>query len=707
MAKQAVGSLERHVEKGVLGIALAVLIYVIATYFLTSPNRITLSRGGGETVTPNRIDQLVAEEAQAVRSRLRQAEPEASEVPVLLPEFEKAISPIAYAELPSILPRAVPFLPPVPKVGKGPIPAGTVQLAEVVRLPKPRLAHGRTTLDYVTARTELSTGLNEANFKSAESSRQAVNWVTVSSLFDMAEQKRLNSERYQIGFEDPLLAAVECQRRVQRADGSWHEEDWQDVDPYVLAAFAPVPPIQLNQAAEGSWQIPPDTAYLIDERAQALKSKIVSMTLMRPLMSLQHNGDPWTWPKFEGSDPLVQDTEIAFPDDPVDPANLFNRFAAFEIQKVTTDVKDPEAESRGVPKEPAEARKFMDQKMAEFEQAFVIDNVDQQNQIYNAILVYQRFPLEFDPALVDKSKKLSDEIDKRQNDWKETLANWERACERAKILGRECPPKPKPKGKAGAAVPAAGPRKSSVQQVWVHDAQLDSVRGGKTYQYRMRLVMLNPYAGQPKQLRDPQDAAQWFLYGEWSEPSDPLFIEPDTRFFVRSGRESRNEVAVDVFKWHDGIWVKGSFNVTVGDGVGGESRARVPDQENPNPLINFDTGMTVVDVDFHRPVRSRDRAGRNGIKFGEPDETIALTVVNNDGEAYERLAFIDRDDPDQSALKKRLFQPEAETPEEELTVEQGPRTGRDTGYLSGSRSGTQRGTPPRSTGGRKKGGAGP
>ena len=45
MAKQLVSPVERHVEKGILGVAVVLLLGVVAMYLVSSPNQMEL---GGE-----------------------------------------------------------------------------------------------------------------------------------------------------------------------------------------------------------------------------------------------------------------------------------------------------------------------------------------------------------------------------------------------------------------------------------------------------------------------------------------------------------------------------------------------------------------------------------------------------------------------------------------------------------------------------------
>ena len=72
MAKQLVSPVERHVEKAVLGITAILLIGVVAKFFVTSPNQLVID---GVSVTPATIDEKIALTAEAVRLRIRNAEP--------------------------------------------------------------------------------------------------------------------------------------------------------------------------------------------------------------------------------------------------------------------------------------------------------------------------------------------------------------------------------------------------------------------------------------------------------------------------------------------------------------------------------------------------------------------------------------------------------------------------------------------------------
>ena len=133
MAKQLVNPLERHVEKGVLGLAVLLLLGVAAKFLVTSPNQIEL---GGETVAPNTIDQLLLQTASKTRERIRSARSETEDVTELAGDFAQALDPFAAHRIARKLKRTVSFRPPVPRTAPPEGGFGGGALAEGVSLRK-------------------------------------------------------------------------------------------------------------------------------------------------------------------------------------------------------------------------------------------------------------------------------------------------------------------------------------------------------------------------------------------------------------------------------------------------------------------------------------------------------------------------------------------------------------------------------------------
>ena len=73
MAKQAVSPIERHVEKGVLGVTALVLLSAVAMFLVRSPNTLEMD---GQEVGPGEIDDRVRAKAQTVRASINRFKPE-------------------------------------------------------------------------------------------------------------------------------------------------------------------------------------------------------------------------------------------------------------------------------------------------------------------------------------------------------------------------------------------------------------------------------------------------------------------------------------------------------------------------------------------------------------------------------------------------------------------------------------------------------
>ena len=115
--------------------------------------------------------------------------------------------------------------------------------------------------------------------------------------------------------------------------------------------------------------------------------------------------------------------------------------------------------------------------------------------------------------------------------------------------------------------------------VWVHDF---SAKPGKTYQYRMRVVVNNPLFAKEQFLSDAQkpSAASSTAEGAWSGWSSPISVESDRHFFVVSGSENDAlgngpRAAVEVYQFYYGYWRKGSTTLEPGDSI--HARAKLPD----------------------------------------------------------------------------------------------------------------------------------
>jgi hypothetical protein len=139
---------------------------------------------------------------------------------------------------------------------------------------------------------------------------------------------------------------------------------------------------------------------------------------------------------------------------------------------------------------------------------------------------------------------------------------------------------------------------------WAYD---DTVEPLKTYQYRIRLGLLNQVAG--------KKANDLILWSEFSDTTDTVEIPGMMYFFAKSVKEAAKTINVTVCKYILGYWYSENFPVEQGETIGNivetetdeESRSRsriteetttkTADDEFVDPeTIDYNTGAVMVDV---------------------------------------------------------------------------------------------------------------
>jgi len=150
--------------------------------------------------------------------------------------------------------------------------------------------------------------------------------------------------------------------------------------------------------------------------------------------------------------------------------------------------------------------------------------------------------------------------------------------------------------------------------VWIHD---DTVQPGKTYRYKMRYVIKNPFYGQSS-VKDPEVAKKFAIYSNESEWSDDVVAPSILRFFVATGIASNAMTArFDVYRWQKGVWHQKLFSADPGDIIGGK--------DGP---VDYSSGYCLVDVKpdavSHQPVTISDDSGRlEGRNFQEDQGDVS------------------------------------------------------------------------------------
>lgn len=146
---------------------------------------------------------------------------------------------------------------------------------------------------------------------------------------------------------------------------------------------------------------------------------------------------------------------------------------------------------------------------------------------------------------------------------------------------------------------------------------------GRTYVYRIRYEVINMFAGNSGELRNPRDAQRLTVFSDWSPESRPVEIKSDTYFYLTKADKAKKEVTVAVFKVTRAGATRQEFKVSAGEEIGKkDKRPGRPD---------FSTGTLCVDIDFDRG--------------GGKNEATLVYASGADGTLFERSLARDLKDP--------------------------------------------------------------
>ena len=621
MAKQLVNPIERHVEKAVVGVAALLLIGVVAKFFLTSPNQMEL---GGETVTPATIDAKVAERAVDILNRIRNAEVDVIAPEPFRDEFVAASGPLNAPQLRGV----APIGPDVPLIDPPTIVGGHASLVTVLKPGKPVATSGRSTLIVPNP--------------SGSDQHTPANWATVSAVFDVKGQTDLQRHAYGAARGDIVTVPPELQRRTRHSDGSWSEDDWEDVETWPAADTPPTPELEVIDD-DGGLSVPPEDLRDLERFTRSLDAPFLQREMLRPLMAEVANGTEWCFPTLlPYNEILRQDESILSPNVPpsADPEDYYGCGTA------SAGVDQPGARVLDDP---------IEQHLKEAE------------RLYEATKRVRR-PAEnnFNDAM--NAYNMAHEIWAGRDANAQQKRRAEDLMRRADQLAKDINRKILTFG-GGVQDPTAAPDRAArreplpKQQVWAHDAAAGSLLDDRTYQYRIRFGIVNQLAGEPEKLDDPRDATEVLVYGEWSEPTDPITFEPASLYFVISDEPSKEQIGIEFYRWFDGEWVQGRRKkFGIGDRVWKEERVRVPDLLNPGDvdmaLVEFSAGATILDTDFNRTYRERRKGtSKTGVRFGPPRTECSVVLVDSAGVLHERFVPTDKNHPGKRAAASRVWRP--------------------------------------------------
>jgi len=603
MAKQLVGPVERHVEKVVVGVAGLFLIGVLALYLVSSPNKIQIE-GTTEPVAPSGIDALLAQKANQVREQIRAAKGKVETPAPVADKFVSSLDPFKSEKLHEPLAGGAALGPAVPIIDAPTVIEGSAKLVDVLPLAKPQVNFGRSTV-------------------SAGAGPTAVNWVTVSSILESKKQIEAQGLAYGETRKDLIYASVDLQRRAQRLDGSWSDEDWEDVESWPIFEMPDLPELTLE--GEGKKiAVPKENMDALQRFRDYIQDPGRQISILRPLFIEVLNGSKWALPKLTPyRQLLINDDEIRSPR--FESETLEDRYGMAVDAPAAGTAEAPAANE--VDAALKAAQKMLASASTEAECVEVFNRA--------AAILTNAAASAGDKT---KARKLQDEAEQKEKDIRR----------RGGVV-------------AGPKPAEQRPRTLSPQQVvWAHDAAPDSLPSGRTVQYRMRLTLFNRLAGEPLLVRNKEDATKLFVSGPWSEPSDPIEIPATERFFVTACDERKQEINVEMFRWFDGVWVKTRAKFGIGQPLRIIARTPAPAVNNPNeadrPEVEFVADATLMDIDFKRIFREQKKgSGKGGVKFPAAVAECGAVLVNHEGRLEERVVAMDKNHPDKDVLDQMVW----------------------------------------------------
>ncbi len=183
--------------------------------------------------------------------------------------------------------------------------------------------------------------------------------------------------------------------------------------------------------------------------------------------------------------------------------------------------------------------------------------------------------------------------------------------------------------------------------VWTHDLEVEP---GETYRYRASVRVYNPFFARKNQLVPEQQplASSFTMASRSSEWGPAITVSPPVSFFVTrasagEGALGLGVASVEVYAFRDGQRRVQSFSISAGDPIGRPSDARGGERGNE---IDFSTGWYLVVV-IEDPSRDRMSGGDRvrGVvvlvgRIGEPD-LIEVRLPERDAASEERRRFED------------------------------------------------------------------
>ncbi|UCD29829.1 MAG: hypothetical protein JSV03_04930, partial [Planctomycetota bacterium] len=531
MAKQNVTFIERHIDKFVIGVAGAVLLATSAFYlpYVSTPNKAEL---GYESYPPKEFYKQIKNEADTLRMRMKNAQPEnAPEVPKIA-NIDFELSPYNASNLPLQLAQTfAPLNPAIPDTGDiTKTSLGKIKLAQILPPTNLHITTGYA-LASIPQQQIIPMGTRSpTNDNTDQIIPQNYHWVTILAVINREEQRKLfEKTQYDSHVRELIVSGIELERQEMLPDETWSRgEIIQPYRPFIEDVIRETRLIE----RDGIYVVLANTQAQIDDYKNGIASREGQEQLLRPPFQEYLEKDPWAWsyqlPKtIEDFDIDLEEYAIEFPDEELlaDSRKSVDRDSTRSDTRSRVGRRDTGGESST----DFTARKQAMDDLKEAEDAL-------KNKEYLKAL-------ELLDAVISNSSALPVTVDKA-----ETLRNdYSVEIQRAEIEARRKEEQEKIKEELTYGEDA--------DPFWVNDI---SVIPGKTYRYRVRLLAFNQYFGRAGKLQDFQDAGKVIIDGQWSDWTDPATVKPDKYLFFTGMQRGSDQIAkIEIYQYINGDWKNG------------------------------------------------------------------------------------------------------------------------------------------------------
>lgn len=698
--KAILAAVEKHIEKGIIGIAAIFLVAMIWLYGINTPNKVSFN---GAEHGPRDLNQTVLESARQLESAMRTAKADEVKQQSSARKLVDAHNEGIYAALTPTKPDAPDAkgikLTPVPRTlmagGKEAVVPGlteaeeataSIELVTPIRPEQPVLSVGRR----MAVRKPVRLGDTAARPGAAPAGRDEkagepteVVAATIAAYWPKEAQRTEMTQKGYAAYRSKVyVSGVEVERQELLASGEWSEAKLVEGSQAMPELKIPEPAIDERGALVNKPEL--DEAFRVVRAEQNL--------LLQPPFYTVTAGDEWKLPPLDGH-VEADDEDGEFKIKPRKPKEPEKRVARGPMPPIGGNRGGSVGEfgGGGTGREGGGSGigAGVDRKAAEQGKKQAKDDLKEGRDLL-AKKDYSGAASKFQAVVNNQNASTGDkglaekELERAQKKLAEAstpgsgggrpisdvtpetrgggIMEDMGGSGRMEFSSGRPGAGPAASPVAGAAAPLVTHPERNLPAAFYHD---DTVMSGKTYRYRTRVNLWNRYVGRIKSLKDPAGARQAVLHGEWSEWSEPVMITPQTYFYVNSLKPGTDKVLVEVWKWVKGKWIKRNFEVGVGEIIGGDVTLK-PEERGEEPASDgdkkttakaepddFSTKAVVMDIRVEQPIKVRQNRGKGQFEYRDQKSLVLVYLDPADGQVKERIQAFDTNDPLRKKLKEQ------------------------------------------------------